>query len=264
MHKLSFIFVVLFVLGLLVVRICGGKDQHYNISQAQWEKEYKGGNWNYLDRVGIERARNSIIVNMFYAHYGGGAYGSLRSGLDVNDKGGVVERILDIGCGLGTLSDYLHGPQRKVYQGVDLSDEAIRIARQIRAQPSSTSGNNNNNDMTLAPLESHQFMQSDAMSFKPPSNVKYGTIVFNEMLYYVDHKKVMNYYTQWLQPNGLIVISVWFNPKYKELRDTIFADAQQMFKSVDHVEMMGTTFTGKKNGQGRMKVGFHVEAFRPN
>lgn len=260
MLQQSFVLTLLIVM-LLLIPTLGGKDQHYNISKPQWEKEYKGGNWNYLDRVGIERARNSIIVNMFYAHYGGGAYGSLRSGLDANSKGGV-ERILDIGCGLGTLSDYLHGPQRKMYQGVDLSDEAIRIARQIRAQPSSPS-DNTNNQMTLAPLKAHQFMQSDAMSFKPPSDVKYGTIVFNEMLYYVDHKKVMKYYTQWLQPNGLIVISVWFNPKYKELRDTIFADAQQMFESVDHVEMMGTTFTGKKNGQGRMKVGFHVEAFRP-
>ena len=35
------------------------------------------------------------------------------------DRGrGTVDLILDVGCGLGTLSDYLHGPQRAVYTGV--------------------------------------------------------------------------------------------------------------------------------------------------
>ena len=50
------------------------KAQHYNISKAQWEKEYSSGHWNYLDRVGTERVRNAIIVIMFYSVYGGGVW----------------------------------------------------------------------------------------------------------------------------------------------------------------------------------------------
>ena len=64
------------------------------------------------------------------------------------------------------------------------------------------------------------------------------------------------------EPDGIIVVSVWFQQKYKELRDTIFSDASAMFDSVDSVEMSGTTFTGKKGREKRMKVSFHVEGYR--
>lgn len=235
------------------------KDQHYNISQAQWEKEYSRGAWDYLDRVGIERARNAIIVNMFYSVYGGGAYGSLRAGnARYNDRSSnEVDLILDVGCGLGTLSDYLHGPQRDAYLGVDLSQQAVEKARKIRASPSM----GGQDGAAGGALKESQFQQSDALNFKPSPGKKYGTIVFNEMLYYVDHKKVMKYYSQFLKTGGIMVISVWFNHKYKELRDTIFSDAHEMFKSVDIAEMDGVTYTGQNDKTGKMKVSFHVEAF---
>ncbi len=248
-------FLFLLVLLYSSVRGFSPKAQHYNISKAQWEKEYSGGHWDYLDRVSIERARNAIIVNMFYSVYGGGAYGSLKAGnsrYDADRGSSAVDLILDVGCGLGTLSDYLHGPQRPAYTGVDLSEEAIKKARSIRANPL-TGG---------SPLKESQFLQSDAKGFKPPPGTKYGTIVFNEMLYYVNHVEVMKYYSQFLRPDGIMVISVWFNQKYKELRDTIFADANRLYKSVDAAEMNGVTYTGKNDKSGRMKVGFHVEAFR--
>jgi 2-polyprenyl-3-methyl-5-hydroxy-6-metoxy-1,4-benzoquinol methylase len=235
------------------------KSQHYNISQEQWEKEYSKGQWEYLDRVAIERARNAIIVNMFYSVYGGGAYGSLRAGNpryqgSDSSKSNEVDLILDVGCGLGTLSDYLHGPQRDAYLGLDLSNKAVEKARKVRSTPSP--------DGHGQPLKESQFKQSDAMSFTPPPGVKYGTIVFNEMLYYVDHVKVMQHYSQFLKPDGIMVVSVWFNHKYKELRDTIFADANRLFKSVDSAEMDGVTYTGTSDKTGRMKVSFHVEGFQ--
>lgn len=235
------------------------KDQHYHISKEQWEKEYGRGQWDYLDRVGIERARNAIIVNMFYSVYGGGAYGSLRAGnLRYKDRSSnEVDLILDVGCGLGTLSDYLHGPQRDAYMGIDLSQQAVEKARSIRSSTSTTAASGAGEK----PLKEAQFQQSDALGFEPPTGTQYGTIVFNEMLYYVDHKKVMKYYSQFLKPGGIMVISVWFNHKYKELRDTIFADAHEMFQSVDIAEMDGVTFTGTNDKTGKMKVSFHVEGF---
>ena len=250
----SSIFLINYLLSLVLLVFC--RDQHYNISVSQWEKEYASGNWDYLDRVGIERARNSIIVNMFYAIYGGGSYGSLKSGVKEGESISYeVDKILDVGCGLGTLSDYLHGPQRVSYHGIDLSHTAIEMARHIRANTKRWYVSNN----VFIPLHSDQFTQSEAIHFKAPMGIKYGTIVFNEMLYYVNHKDVMKHYIQYLKPNGIIVISVWFNNRYKELRDNIFADARTMFKSIDMVTMSGTTFTGKE--KRRMKVSFHVEAF---
>ena len=208
---------VLFLLFSLVAlnAVTGKQEQHYNISQAQWEKEYKNGEWGYLDRVGIERARNAVIVNLFYAMYGGGAYGSLASvgetnGIDSKDKS--VKRILDVGCGLGTLSDYLHGPQRAMYLGLDLSEEAVKMARTIRSPSGRERGGG------MPPLQVNQFMQTESSTWKPPNGEKYGTIIFNEMLYYVNHKEVMKHYAQFLEPEGIIVVSVWFQQKYVNTR----------------------------------------------
>ena len=262
---------------LLLSLIPTGKaafDQYYKISKDQWEREYAKGDWEYLDRQAIERARAGVIVNMFYDVYGGGAFGSTylaalaARGANAADASAEVEPetgvapLLDVGCGPGTLSDYMRGPQRKVYEGVDLSTKAIDTARRLRA--GSTATQLVGSHAGVRPLKPEQFRQSDCLEFSPPLDKdgnprKYGTIVFNEMLYYVDHKKVLQRYQQYLAPGGIFVISVWFN-KEKSLRDTIFADARAMMDSVDEVEFTGVTYTGAR--KTRMPVSFHVEAFR--
>jgi 2-polyprenyl-3-methyl-5-hydroxy-6-metoxy-1,4-benzoquinol methylase len=254
------------VITFLFDLISGATDQFYKISKDQWEREYAKGDWEYLDKQAIERARASVIVSMFYDVYGGGAFGSTYVAAISNGESPdaesepPVKHILDVGCGPGTLSDYMRGPQRKLYEGIDLSTKAIDTARRLRAGTSAHhiihSG--------VRPLRPDQFRQADCTEFEPPfekdgSQRKYGTIVFNEMLYYVDHKKVLERFKQFLKPDGIFVISVWFN-KEKSLRDTIFSDARQMFDSVDEVEFTGVTYTGAK--KTRMPVSFHVEAFK--
>ena len=93
--------------------------QFYNISVAQWNKEYSKGDWKYLDAVAIERARASLIAVFYqtYSHNGGGG------------------QILDVGCGEGVLSDYLTEQQKKDYTGVDISEVAINLAKEKRKIP---------------------------------------------------------------------------------------------------------------------------------
>jgi len=255
----------LLVLCTYLCMVACAKDQFYHIGKEQWEKEYSKGEWAYLDRQAIERARAGVIINMFYDMYGGGAFGSVyAAGVSTTgtlDGQPAVLPLLDVGCGPGTLTDYLRGPQRKVYDGIDLSSKAIETARTLRA--AAVSGNAPHAP-GQKPLHAEQFNQADCMTWTPPLEKdgtprRYGTIVFNEMLYYVDHKKVLQRYRQFLRPGGIIVISVWFN-KEKALRDTIFADARQMLKTVDEVEFTGVTYTGSK--RQKMPVSFHVEAFK--
>jgi 2-polyprenyl-3-methyl-5-hydroxy-6-metoxy-1,4-benzoquinol methylase len=259
--------IIVVVTFTVLCEIHGATEQFYKISKAQWEKEYNKGDWDYLDRQAIERARAGVIISMFYDVYGGGAFGSTyvaalaAPGTSDAADDPPLQHILDVGCGPGTLSDYLRGPQRKMYDGIDLSTTAIETARRLRSGTSA----HHLIHAGVRPLRKEQFHQADCTEFKPPMEKdgeprKYGTIVFNEMLYYVDHKKVMQRFVQFLRPGGIFVISVWFN-KEKSLRDTIFADARSMFESVNEVEFTGTTYTGAK--KVKMPVSFHVEAFRP-
>jgi 2-polyprenyl-3-methyl-5-hydroxy-6-metoxy-1,4-benzoquinol methylase len=258
--------VFFFCIALAQVRSgSSATDQFYRISKEQWEKEYTKGEWAYLDRQAIERARAGVIVNMFYDMYGGGAFGSVYAA-GISNTGSAsneppISHLLDVGCGPGTLSDYLRGHQRRLYEGIDLSSEAINTARKLRADSSVT----HLIHAGVRPLRPEQFQQADCMEWEPPKDKQgnprtYGTIVFNEMLYYVDHKKILERYQRFLAPDGIFVISVWFN-KEKSLRDTIFADARRMMQSVDEVEFTGVTYTGVK--RVKMPVSFHVEAFRP-
>jgi len=260
----------LFLLLLLrCIDVEGGKDQFYHIKKEQWEKEYSKGEWAYLDKQAIERARAGVIINMFYDMYGGGAFGAIYAA-GVSTTGTAenqppLQHLLDVGCGPGTLTDYLRGPQRKLYDGIDLSLKAIETARKLRSASSASQVAALAGTASLKPLHPEQFSQADCTEWTPPLEKdgtprQYGTIVFNEMLYYVDHKKVLERFQKFLRPGGIFVISVWFN-KEKSLRDTIFADARQMMQSVDEVEFTGVTHTGTK--RTRMPVSFHVEAFRP-
>jgi len=72
-----------------------------NITKNKWEKEFSAGKWDYLDSTPSERAR-SAIIGMYCQHF--------------FPKG----KILDVGCGLGTTTDFLIGSQKKQYLGVDI------------------------------------------------------------------------------------------------------------------------------------------------
>ena len=192
----------------------------YNFTEEDWNRQFSKGKWDYLGKVGVERARNAIIVGVF-AH----------------DK----KRILDVGAGEGALTDFLRtDDQRRGYVGLDISKEAVRIARTKRS--------------------GFTFVQGSAETFTPPDKLPYDLIVFNEVLYYFDHVALLKQYSssQYLAKDGVIVISVWYNSKVDFLRKKIFSDARQLFVPMDAMDLGGETGPGKK----KAPISFHIEGFR--
>jgi predicted TPR repeat methyltransferase len=105
--------------------------------------------------------------------------------------------------------------QKKNYMGIDLSHEAIKIAKKRR--------------------EMLSFMQADASTFVPPPGQTYDMIVFNEMLYYMNHKEIIEKYSTpaYLSVGGMIVISVWYSKKFEVLKTSIFKDRRSFWSYRD-------------------------------
>jgi len=80
------------------------------VESDEWNKEFSSGRWSCLDENPAERARHAVI-GMYCRKY-------FPSG-----------NILDVGCGVGTLVDFLSDKQKKKYIGIDISSEAINIGR---------------------------------------------------------------------------------------------------------------------------------------
>ena len=155
-------------------------EKFYNFTEEDWNRQFSKGKWDYLGKVGVERARNAIIIGV-YAH----------------DK----KRILDVGAGEGALTDFLRtDEQKKGYVGLDISKEAVRIAKSKRS--------------------AYTFLQGSAETFEPPDQKPYDLIIFNEVLYYFDHKQLLKQYSssKYLAKDGIIVISVWHTSKVDFLR----------------------------------------------
>ena len=129
-------------------------------SKEKWEQEWKDGSWDYMDRQTTERSKNAIIGSVFVQEAMG------------NRKNGTV---LDVGCGEGAISDHLLPTQ--LYVGMDISKEAIQRAKEKR------SGEHND------PLLRRKFVNMNAYDFVPTH--KFDVIVFSDMLYYLDHEKLL-------------------------------------------------------------------------
>jgi len=256
--------------------------QFYNVSVREWDRDFKKNKWSFIDRVAVERARNSVITNIFYTLYGGG-------------MGPKLSNLLDVGCGEGVLSDFLHGPQRQKYYGVDVSSEAIKSARKRRSQEGPPT------DPYANPINPNQFQVSSAADYTPPSGVTFGAIVFNEMLYYTDYAKIIPKFASFLEPpsapanaaaatagaaasdrrekgtpvsaagsdagvaggqGGIMIISVWFSEGNEKMRDEIFNEARKHLEPVDVMELSGVSRNGAGPKAVKRKVNFRIECFR--
>jgi 2-polyprenyl-6-hydroxyphenyl methylase/3-demethylubiquinone-9 3-methyltransferase len=193
-------------------------------SEKQWDQEWSSGAWDYMEKVIVERSKNSIVGGVFSMMY-------------IPNNGSV----LDIGCGEGALSDFLTINQKANYVGVDLSKEAIIFAKAKRKPPL-------------------RFVHSAAHEFVPKH--KFDMIVLSDVLYYVEYEKVIKQYAEYLNPNGVIVISIFQleEASTKKLGgyENIFNFARSYFTYVDEVDVAG--FTKKK--LVREKTSFHIEVYR--
>jgi SAM-dependent methyltransferase len=173
-------------------------------SGSRWDAEFKKGIWDYMDAVPMERLRLAAIGSGLTRLYGVPSNGT----------------ILDVGCGEGIITEYLTEEQKMNYIGVDISKVAINNAINKRGSP-----------MTWVVSMAHEYT--------PPKEV--DVIIFSEVLYYVDHEKVLKQYEQYLAPNGKIIISMYCEEKQEQMYSDIRDFARSHFNLVDHFEFLGTT-----------------------
>ncbi|EPY11889.1 MULTISPECIES: class I SAM-dependent methyltransferase [Paenibacillus] len=145
-------------------------------NQQQWDEEYKSNAWDYLSDI-TEYARYSVV------------YGYIRKFIG-------TEGILDMGCGTGILFDMLLDSEKQGYTGIDLSQEAIKVAS--------------------AKSSLNQFHCGDINHYVPAK--KYDVIVFNESLHYVPNtpQKLLDY-SNYLTPHGVIISSLYSHKNKEDL-----------------------------------------------
>lgn len=227
----SFLYIHLFTINYIPA-IVFAETQFYNISKNRWEQEYSKGLWQYLNDIAIERAR-SVVIALFATMYGNSHINTYLHN----------STILDVGCGEGVLSDFLNQNQKQKYHGLDISDKAIDIARTKRK------------------------LRFDALAvedFKLSAFEQLGTIIFNEMLYYVEHYSVLTKFQQILPKEGIVIISVWFSYEDKKSiyrRNKIFEDANKIFNQVDEIVIEGKTLVFSSKNAKR-PVGARIGVFK--
>jgi len=139
------------------------------VSRDDWEGEYRAGRWSYLANES-ETPRYDRLVALLARHAAGGA-------------------VLDIGCGEGLLRDRLRAHGYRRFVGVDLSQEAVSVAR-------------------AGADARDEFIAAAAETFTPRE--RFDAVVFNECLYYFDDPvAVVERYREFLAPRGVFVVSMF-------------------------------------------------------
>ena len=173
---------------------------------------------------GVERSRAAVI---------GGVLSSLYAS-------SVNASLLDVGCGEGAISDFITMNQKAKYVGVDISKEAIHLAKSKRGPPL-------------------RFVHSAAHTFQPKNN--FDVVVFSEVLYYVEHEKVISQYLEYLNPKGIMIISNYhLTEQLLPEHQKIFDYARSHLTFLDEVDISG--YINKMKGEKKIKTGLHLEVYR--
>jgi trans-aconitate methyltransferase len=110
-------------------------------------------------------------------------------------------KILDVGCGTGTLAHYLQLLPGASYTGIDLSSEAVSRA-------------------TARGLANARFFRGSMEEWAPPE--QYDAIVFGQSLYYAsDPLAVLRRYSSSLTEQGAFIVTIWQAGNYRLMWDTI-------------------------------------------
>ncbi len=137
--------------------------------RARLNYQYKRGGWDWLAAMD-EMAHHQILAG-YFRHL---------------KKGGSL---LDLGCGEGVLQEAVGKENYSYYIGVDLSDDAARIAREKRGDAN-----------TL-------FLQGNMDQYVPPR--KFDVIAVNEAIYFSDDAlKLLVRLEAYLAPDGYFLISM--------------------------------------------------------
>jgi len=227
---IKFVFITLFGL-LMLIEESVTKDADWMFqSESQWDSQWKKGNWNYMDKVPVERSKLAVVAELVKL------YGS-----NSTDYG-----LLDVGCGEGTIMDFLDTRKRKNYVGIDLSIEAVKAGRAKRPEG--------------------RFIHAAAHTFSPKrKGHKFSTIIFSDVLYYIDHEGTLNRYNnEILSHDGIVIISIFQKPENNQIMyENIFQSARSIFDKVDEMHLSGTTVkTAHGSGAVVAQTGFWIEVYK--
>jgi trans-aconitate methyltransferase len=194
-------------------------SQYYNVSVRSYNYQYSQGRFDYLELSTYEMARNSIVVLFINKHKPNGT-------------------ILDVGCGLGATAHLLTPEQKATkYLGFDFSEVAISLARE--KHPTA------------------KFKVATFQNFK--CDVKFDSIIFNEMIMYTKHLDLLRQYENCLAPDGILVVSIWFNENKPTMYKEVFNDIISVYDQVEEIYLQGITV--KLRGQ-KMLVNERIGAFK--
>jgi 2-polyprenyl-3-methyl-5-hydroxy-6-metoxy-1,4-benzoquinol methylase len=139
------------------------------VGAKTWNREYARGAWDWASSV-HESAHHWVVLGHV-----------LRRAEPL--------RILDVGCGAGTLLPLLERIGFLSYHGIDLSNEALK---RMRSKPGDDS----------------RVEQADARTFS--TDARYDMIVFDESLYYLQQpvRQLVRYW-QFLRHDGELIVSMF-------------------------------------------------------
>jgi predicted TPR repeat methyltransferase len=165
--------------------------------KISWNYKYSIGKWNFM---GKEQLRYNSIIEL------------IKSCEIQNLK------ILDLGCGYGSLNHYLKKIEYEFCLGIDLSSNAISKAKK---------GNYKNSSFIVADI--HQFKTEE----------KFDIIIFNEVLYYLDNQmEIVKKYSNYLSSKGYFIFSFYLvkedlilelNNNYKLIKTEVVKQSENVF-----------------------------------
>jgi trans-aconitate methyltransferase len=124
--------------------------------------------------------------------------------------------VLDVGCGDGIFRTHLEDAAFSRYVGIDFPEAIARAAARADARTS--------------------FGASDMRTYVPDG--KFGAIVFNESLYYVDDPiGELRRYSGFLEPDGVFLVSM----HRKSKSERIWADIAAHFTMLDRLMIANRT-----------------------
>ena len=215
----------------MLIPVTGSDSTWLFQSEEKWDKQWAAGQWSYMDTVPVERSKVAVV----------GVLADMYANTSSSDP--MIMGLLDVGCGEGSLSDFLPQRLRDNYVGTDISKEAIATARIKRP--------------------SLKFVHSAAHRFTPRGDRKFQAITFADMLYYVDHKSLMQQYNDYLADDGIVIISIFFTKQKKDLYNNIWKDAASIFHRIDAMEISGTTKKKAHDAEiTETDTAFRIEVFR--
>ncbi len=119
-------------------------------------------------------------------------------------------RVLDVGCGTGILAELID-KDLLIYTGLDISEEAIKIARQKMPEMSSV------------------FHTTRFEEYRPDHT--FDALVANEVLYYINTGIFFDQCNRLLKPGGHLIVSIFDFPDGRKLLEELKLKLQSPFEA---------------------------------